>query len=64
MTLDEYLKEHRIRVADFARRIDRTVTTVSRLRNGHNSPDWETMRKIHTVTGGAVTPNDFLPPAE
>ena len=61
MTLDEYLTQHEITDAEFAKRIERDPGTVSRLRRGLTKPDWQTMPRIFDATNGAVTPNDFLP---
>lgn len=59
MTLDEFLTEHKISAESFALNIRRTVTTVSRLRNGHHVPDPTTACRIYKATNGLVEPNDF-----
>lgn len=45
-------------LADVAKRIDRSEAATSRYENGR-VPEPDTMRRIHDLTGGAVTPNDF-----
>ena len=61
MTLEEYLTSEQMTDAAFAEMIDRDPATISRLRRGITFPDWQTLARIRDVTGGAVTPNDFLP---
>ena len=61
MTLNEYLKLHDRNDADFAERIRRDRTTVSRWRRGITRPEWEDVEAIVKATGGAVSPNDFIP---
>ncbi len=60
MQLGDYLESEGITAAEFAKRIDRSEATVSRIVRGVNRPDWGTMQKIHLATKGKVTPNDFL----
>lgn len=61
MTLDEYLSRGGEKEFEFAKRINRSSSSVSRLRRGLTLPDWETMRRVATATAGAVMPNDFIP---
>jgi transcriptional regulator with XRE-family HTH domain len=66
MTLDEYLaaeKPNGLTEAVFAARIGSSQPHVNRLRRGAN-PGFSLMERIKKATGGAVTPNDFLPPDE
>tara|TARA_Y100000310_G_scaffold182419_1_gene182518 strand:- start:1128 stop:1328 length:201 start_codon:yes stop_codon:yes gene_type:complete len=60
MKLSTYLSEENLTLDEFAKRIDRSIATVSRLARGKNAPDWETLRRISHTTNGAVTPNDFF----
>lgn len=60
MTLTEYLKTHRITATDFAALIGRSKSFVSRLRTGEAAPSLETLQQIQRVTGGQVTPADFV----
>lgn len=60
MTLDEYLTEQNITAAAFAKRIERAVSTVTRIRKGDQHPDSDTLQSIVYATNGAVTPNDFF----
>lgn len=43
-----------------------TQSSVSRIENGKNRPEWGTLDRIVEVTDGQVTPNDFtdLPPKD
>jgi transcriptional regulator with XRE-family HTH domain len=59
MRLQGYLKQQNITASQFADRIGRSVSTVTRAARGEIIPDSETMRRIVEKTGGAVTPNDF-----
>ena len=59
MYLSDYLEEEAITAAEFAKRIDRSEATVSRIIRAINPPDWGTMRAIRIATGGKVMPNDF-----
>ena len=61
MKLATYLDEHGISDAEFAASVARDRSTVTRWRNGQ-TPDAEAMRVIANVTGGQVTPNDFILP--
>ena len=61
MKLSEYLASKAITASDFAREINRSVSTVTRIVNGESKPDWSTMARIDDATDGAVKPNDFLP---
>lgn len=59
MTLDQYLKDHEIKEADFAAMIDVTQSTVHRLRKGQ-VPSKPLMARIFVKTGGAVRADDFF----
>ena len=59
MQLGDYLEAEGITAAEFAKRIDRSEATVSRIIRGVNPPDWKTMRAIRLATGNKVMPNDF-----
>lgn len=60
MKLGEYLKANGLTQEQFGAEIGRTAATVSRIVAGIHKPDWETMQAIASVTGGKVSPNDFL----
>lgn len=59
MKLLDYLSREGLSHSEFAKRIDRSVSTVSRLARELTFPDWPTMTAIEKATGGDVTPNDF-----
>ena len=61
MTLDQFLSIHQMTNAEFAFKIGRDTSTVSRIRKSKTRPDWQTAAKINAATNGAVTPNDFMP---
>ena len=63
MKLSEYIASKAITASEFAREINRSVSTVTRIVNGESKPDWSTMARIEDATDGAVKPNDFLPAA-
>lgn len=63
MKLAEYLSENNIKRQDFARCVGVSEVAITRYSNGTRTPRPEMMRAIVDVTNGAVTPNDFLPPA-
>ena len=67
MQLRDYLECEEITAADFAKKIDRSEATVSRIIRGLSRPDWGTMQAIRIATDGGVMPNDFaaeLPAAD
>ena len=52
--------KRRISDGDFAAMVKRDRTTVLRWRHGASFPDRNDLARIIAVTGGKVTPNDFL----
>lgn len=60
MTLDEYLTNERLTESAFAAKIGVSQPHVGRIRKGRVWPQKDTMERILIVTGGRVTPNDFL----
>lgn len=60
MHLSEYLSANDLTATDFAVKIKRHKSTVTRLVKRASRPDHDTMQRILDVTGGAVTPNDFF----
>lgn len=66
MTLDEYLSTaidangKKLSDAAFGELCSMSQSQVSRLRNGKSKPSFETIEAIRTVTGGAVSPNDWF----
>lgn len=60
MTLTEYLTTHRITATQFAALIGRSKSFVSRIRTGDAAPSLETLQAVQRVTGGQVTPADFV----
>ena len=59
MTLEQFLSERKLSLAEFARRIGSTTESVRRYRNHYHIPTREWMAKIVKETGGLVTANDF-----
>jgi len=59
MTLREYLHKFDVPATEFARRIDTSVTSVYRYRDGVRIPDRRIMPRIVTATQGMVTADDF-----
>ena len=62
MQLSSWLNENKVGVREFARHIDRSPATVSRLARGLNRPDWETADRIEAETNGEVTAADWPKP--
>lgn len=60
MTLRAYLIMTGTRVTAFAKLIDVTRVTVQRWLSGKSFPRWPAMIRIALVTGGKVTPDDWL----
>ena len=60
MKLRPWIFQQGLTVADFANKIGRSETTVNRWITGTREPRFADMRRIHDITMGAVTPNDFV----
>lgn len=60
MQLADYMALARVDDAEFAKQINRSRETVSRLRRGKMRPDWDTVEQIRKVSKEAVTANDFM----
>lgn len=60
MTLNDFLSSHGISKVVFAQKLNTTVATVSRISDGLVTPRRDLMKRIYTVTEGAVTPNDLV----
>lgn len=63
MKLSEYLESRGLTDAAFAALVGRDRTSVTRWRNGTTRPDLDALLAVYVATGGLVTPNDFLIPA-
>jgi transcriptional regulator with XRE-family HTH domain len=64
MKLATYLSDNQISDAAFAAMIGRDRSVVSRYRNSLVRPSLDTIRVIHSVTGGAVSYMDFEAPEQ
>ncbi len=64
MTLGEYILTHAPNGADLARKVGVSQAAISRYANRKRVPRPDVMRRIAEVTGGAVTPNDFISEAK
>ena len=60
MKLDRYLKRKKMTPEAFAALIEVHPTTVYRFIQGLSFPKSGNLKKIAEVTGGSVTPNDFV----
>lgn len=58
-SLDSHLSESGESNAAFGVRVGVSEATISRLRNGKQSPSLALIRRIAEATGGVVTANDF-----
>lgn len=61
--LDAFLEESGLTNAAFAERVGVSEATISRLRNGKQTPSWDLIQRITVETAGRISPNDFLPSA-
>jgi transcriptional regulator with XRE-family HTH domain len=64
MKLADWLQQNDITGAALAVSAGLDPSTISRIISGERKPDWSTLDKIMAATGGAVTPNDFIPDEE
>lgn len=60
MRLSEYLERAGISYTEFARRLGVSRHTVSRYASGERVPRPEIQQAIFRLTGGLVTPSDFV----
>lgn len=60
MKLAAYLHEEKISPAQFAAKLEKPASTVSRLLKGQRSPSITLLEDIAKATNGKVMPNDFL----
>jgi transcriptional regulator with XRE-family HTH domain len=60
MHLSDYMAKNRLSDEEVASSIGRDRATVSRIRRKKIRPNWETIEKIRTFTGDAVTADDFV----
>jgi putative transcriptional regulator len=64
MQLHEYMAREGLSDGEFAAKIGKTRMAVFRYRTGRRMPSADAMAAIARATAGAVTPNDFVLPAE
>jgi DNA-binding transcriptional regulator YdaS (Cro superfamily) len=62
MKLTDFLASQKMTRADFAFRIGVHPVTVSKWCSGAMRPGWGVMERIHAVTEGQVTAQDFMAP--
>lgn len=58
--LKRWLHDQGLSQKEFAKSLGRTPATVSRIVNGINRPDYETLRRIKFITEGEITADDFF----
>lgn len=58
--LKRYRERHRLTQGQMGVLIGVTTASISRFESGDREPSFDTMRRILEVTGGEVTPNDFV----
>lgn len=61
MKLIDYMTSNNINAAKLAEKANVPASTITRLLSGARVPRLSLLEKIMDATGGAVTPNDFLP---
>lgn len=59
MTQNEYRAENHLTLEEFGALIGVDLSTAGRYEAGIRTPGPKIMAKIHEVTGGQVTPNDY-----
>jgi transcriptional regulator with XRE-family HTH domain len=64
MNLRDYIAKQKITPTAFAAIVGCPPSTITRLLRGERSPRLELIGRIREVTGGAVSADDFMPPAE
>lgn len=60
MRISDYRQQAGKSLAEMAADIGVSVAALSRYESGRRRPRPDVMARIHEVTGGAVTPNDFF----
>jgi transcriptional regulator with XRE-family HTH domain len=63
MDLLTYIEANGLSPSKFAERVGVPPSTITRVLSGDREPGLGLLKKIHSATNGAVTPNDFLPSA-
>lgn len=58
--LEKYLTRKRLTAKQFSKIVGCSVITVHRILSGNRRPSSDLMVEIYKITGGYVTPNDFL----
>lgn len=64
MDLDRYLNEAKETGDGFARRVQLSKATISRIRRGAQTPSLPVAVRISDATGGLVRERDLLPPGQ
>lgn len=64
MELASYLSLTKQTDAEFASKVKRERSTITRWRLKQTRPDWDAMASIEEATEGAVTARDFMRPTE
>lgn len=59
MVLNDYLKEEKLSISKFSRRLGLCEATVNAWKHKGTIPTKELMIKVYKETNGKVTPNDF-----
>jgi transcriptional regulator with XRE-family HTH domain len=57
--LSDYMAERGLSDEEVGKAIDRDRVTVSRIRRRKVRPDWTTIEKLKTFSGGQITADDF-----
>lgn len=60
MHLSEYMLKQNLSDEKVAAAIEKTRATVSRIRRRKVRPDWDTLEKLKTFSGGEITADDFV----
>ena len=61
MDLQTYLDRESLSPSQFADRMGKSASTITRVLNGTRKPGLDLLIEIMEASGGAVTPNDFVP---
>lgn len=64
MKLSQYLLREDLRPTEFAARMNKPASTITRLLNGERRGTLALLEEIAVATKGEVTPNDFMGSSE
>lgn len=60
MHLSDYMAKHDLTDAEVAEQIQRSQSTINRIRRRKVRPDWRTIEDLKSFSKGAITADDFV----